>query len=81
MSEIAKHTKADIFLVYRKPTDDQASAEGEPEDNRPRFVIYGDAVTEEHARIRTLVMIDKLVWHYPQNFHALASRLLLDIGS
>ena len=61
MGEVAKHTKADIFLLYRKPADDQASAEGEIEDSRPRFMIFGDASTEEHARIRTLVMIDKLV--------------------
>lgn len=68
MTEIAKHTKADMFLVYRKPTEDTASAEGELEDNRPRFMIFGDASTEEHARIRALVMIDKLVSTSPYYF-------------
>jgi hypothetical protein len=61
MADIARHTKADIFLVYRKPVDDQASVDGELEDNRPRFVIFGDCATEENARIRMLVAIDKLV--------------------
>jgi len=61
MADIARHTKADIFLIYRKPVDDQASVDGELEDNRPRFVIFGDCATEENARIRMLVAIDKLV--------------------
>jgi hypothetical protein len=61
MADIARHTKADIFLLYRKPVDDQASVDGELEDNRPRFVIFGDCATEENARIRMLVAIDKLV--------------------
>jgi hypothetical protein len=32
-----------------------------PNSERLRLVIYGDMLTEEHAKIRMLIMVDQLV--------------------
>jgi hypothetical protein len=65
LDDTASLTKADIFLLKPKPVDDAASINNgsteAPSSERLRLVIYGDMLTEEHAKIRLLIMIDQLV--------------------
>lgn len=64
LDDTAKITKADIFLLKAKPLDDAASINGNSEaanSEKLRLVIYGDMLTEEHAKIRMLIMIDQMV--------------------
>jgi hypothetical protein len=65
LDDTAAFTKADIFLLKPKPVDDAASINNgtaEPANSeRLRLVVYGDMLTEEHAKIRLLIMIDQLV--------------------
>jgi hypothetical protein len=65
LDDTANLTKADIFLLKPKPIDDAASINNgsteAPSSERLRLVIYGDMLTEEHAKIRLLIMIDQLV--------------------
>jgi hypothetical protein len=65
---IAKTTKADIFMLYPKPTDiESASFNGNMEsmDQRLRCAIYADMETMEHAKTRVLIMIDQIVSFCP----------------
>ena len=73
LDETAKITKADIFLLKPKQIDDAASLNGSIEvtgAEKLRLVIFGDMLTEEHAKIRLLILIDSLAcsgiseWHY-----------------
>jgi hypothetical protein len=64
LDDTAAVTKADIFLLKAKPLDDAASINGNPDasnSEKLRLVIYGDMLTEEHAKIRMLIMIDQMV--------------------
>jgi len=65
LDDTANLTKADIFLLKAKPADDAASVNNGSADTtnseKLRLVIYGDMLTEEHAKIRLLIMIDQLV--------------------
>jgi hypothetical protein len=62
---IAKHTKADIFVLMPKTADiESASFNGSLEtglDSRLRCAIYGDLETMEYAKTRILIMIDQIV--------------------
>lgn len=73
MDEIAKVTKADIFLLRPKQVDiESASLSGTLDialDQRLRCTIYGDMETAEHAKTRILIMIDQIV-RVPQRTHA-----------
>ncbi|KAE9968947.1 hypothetical protein BLS_005302 [Venturia inaequalis] len=63
LDDTAGITKADIFLLKAKPLDDSASINGNPDasnNEKLRLVIYGDMLTEEHAKIRMLIMIDQM---------------------
>jgi hypothetical protein len=64
LDDTANFTKADIFLLKPKPIDDAASLNGSIEvtsSEKLRLVVFGDMLTEEHAKIRLLIMIDQLV--------------------
>jgi hypothetical protein len=64
LDETAKITKADIFLLKPKQIDDAASLNGSIEmsgSEKLRLVVFGDMLTEEHAKIRLLILIDTLV--------------------
>ena len=64
LEDTAKITKADIFVLKPKQIDDAASLNGSIEitgTEKLRLVIYGDMLTEEHAKIRLLILIDQLV--------------------
>lgn len=64
LDEIAKVTKADIFLLQPKPIDiESASINGTLHDaeQRLRCAIYGDMESAEHAKTRVLIMIDQIV--------------------
>lgn len=65
LDDTANITKADIFLLKPKPVDDAASINGNADvssSEKLRLVIFGDMLTEEHAKIRLLIMIDQLVY-------------------
>lgn len=60
IDEIAERTKADIFLVDNAERD----GNGSPKPNSKeqiKFVIYGDMLTKETAKVRILIMIDRMV--------------------
>ncbi|KAF1811646.1 hypothetical protein P152DRAFT_449927 [Eremomyces bilateralis CBS 781.70] len=64
LDEVAKQTKADIFLLHPKPIDESASVSGGIEtalDQRLRCHIYGDLENSEHAKLRVLTMIDQIL--------------------
>ena len=65
LDEIAKCTKADVFILQPKQVDvESASFNGSIEstlDQRLRCSIYGDMETAEHAKTRVLIMIDQIV--------------------
>lgn len=64
LDETAKITKADIFLLKPKQIDDAASLNGSIEvtgTEKLRLAVFGDMLTEEHAKIRLLILIDTLV--------------------
>ncbi|KAK8223106.1 hypothetical protein HDK90DRAFT_112373 [Phyllosticta capitalensis] len=64
LDEIAKVTKADIFLLQPKPVDiESASINGTLHDaeQRLRCAIYGDMESAEHAKTRVLIMIDQIL--------------------
>ncbi|EKG14224.1 K-like protein [Macrophomina phaseolina MS6] len=64
LDEIAKVTKADIFLLQPKPIDiESASINGTLHDaeQRLRCAIYGDMESAEHAKTRVLIMIDQIL--------------------
>ncbi|KAF2402013.1 KH domain protein [Trichodelitschia bisporula] len=63
LDDIAQVTQADIFVLKPKLLDDDASINGSitsSNESRLRVVVYGDMLTEEHARIRLLIMVDNL---------------------
>ncbi|KAG8627557.1 hypothetical protein KVT40_005040 [Elsinoe batatas] len=64
MDEIADKTKADIFLLHPKQTDESASVHGNLElstEGKLRVVIYGDMECCDHAKTRLLIMIDQIL--------------------
>jgi hypothetical protein len=64
LDENANITKADIFLLKPKQIDDAASMNGSIEANgseKLRLVIFGDMLTHENAKIRSLILIDTMV--------------------
>jgi hypothetical protein len=63
LDETAKITKADIFLLKPKQIDEAASMTGSIDVGMDKFrlVVYGDMLTEEHAKIRLLILIDQMV--------------------
>ncbi|KAF2136784.1 uncharacterized protein K452DRAFT_279491 [Aplosporella prunicola CBS 121167] len=64
IDEIAKVTKADIFLLQPKPIDiESASINGTLHDTeqRLRCAIYGDVESAEFAKTRILIMIDQIL--------------------
>ncbi|KAF4551933.1 KH domain-containing protein 2 [Elsinoe fawcettii] len=64
MDEIADKTKADIFLLHPKQSDETASLHGNLElstEGKLRVVIYGDMESCDHAKTRLLIMIDQIL--------------------
>ena len=67
MDEIARHTKADLFLLEakskRKDSDaTKFSAQVDKSmDTRLRIQVYGDMESSENAKTRLLIMIDQLL--------------------
>jgi hypothetical protein len=67
LDKVATFTGCDIFLLNAKPADpDNLSANyvngtDQSLDQRWRIVIYGDAESSEHAKMRVLIMIDQIV--------------------
>jgi hypothetical protein len=64
LDDIANVTKADIFLV--DPAE--RSSDGGIVINSKeqlKFIIYGDMLTKENAKIRILIMIDQMVRSLP----------------
>ncbi|EON69243.1 hypothetical protein W97_08503 [Coniosporium apollinis CBS 100218] len=65
LDEVAKLTKADIFLLQPKQVDiETASFNGTFDtnlDQRLRCLIYGDMESAEHAKTRILIMIDQIL--------------------
>lgn len=65
LDEIAKVTKADIFLLKPREVDiESASFNGNLDsslEQRLRCRIYGDMDSAEHAKTRVLIMIDQIV--------------------
>jgi hypothetical protein len=60
VDNVAEATKADIFLV----DDEERNGDGSSKANSKeqlKFVIYGDMLTKENAKIRILVMVDQMV--------------------
>lgn len=74
LDELARCTKADIFLLQPKTVDvEVASFNGSVEtslDQRLRCLIYGDMETAEHAKTRVLIMIDQIVRARPAHTSA-----------
>ena len=65
VEEIAQITRADIFLTITKRVDDDSQGKvvsnvENPEDGDATFHIYGDRLVEENARIRLLILLDRL---------------------
>ena len=62
---VADWTRTDIFLLKPKKVDgDDMHVDGALDnslDHRYRVVIYGDAESSEHAKVRILIMIDQIV--------------------
>lgn len=64
---IAAYTGTDIFLLGPRPTDPEtvgSNFNGSPDtglDQRLRVAVYGDMESAEHAKTRTLIMIDQIV--------------------
>ena len=60
LDEIAKITKADIFLV----DPEEKNEDGTPKTNAKellKLTVYGDMLTKENAKIRILILIDQIV--------------------
>lgn len=64
---VAKWTGTDLFLLNPKSQDPEAPMASygngsDPQfDQRLRILIYGDPESAEHAKTRTLIMIDQIV--------------------
>lgn len=64
---IATFTGTDVFLLGPRPTDPEtvgSNFNGSPDtglDQRLRVAAYGDMESAEHAKTRTLIMIDQIV--------------------
>jgi hypothetical protein len=59
-------------LLKPKPMDDASSLNGSIEatsSEKLRLVVFGDMLTEEHAKIRLLIMIDQLVCQDTKRCH------------
>jgi hypothetical protein len=60
LDDIANLTKADIFLVDPAERNDDGGIVANSKEQL-KFVIYGDMLTKENAKIRILIMIDQMV--------------------
>ena len=60
LDDIANLTKADIFLVDPAERNDDGGVVANSKEQL-KFVIYGDMLTKENAKIRILIMIDQMV--------------------
>lgn len=63
IEEIALISKADIFLGITKKNEQGklVTSVENPEEGEATFFIMGDRLVEENARIRLLILIDKIV--------------------
>jgi hypothetical protein len=61
LDEIHKRTKADIFLVDPEERNEDGSPQATSKEQL-KFIIYGDMLTKENAKIHALVMVDRMVW-------------------
>jgi hypothetical protein len=60
LDDIANVTKADIFLVDPAEKDDDGGIMANSKEQL-KFIVYGDMLTKENAKIRILIMIDRMV--------------------
>jgi hypothetical protein len=63
LDDIANLTKADIFLVDPAERNEDGGIVANSKEQL-KFVIYGDMLTKENAKIRILIMIDQMVRFY-----------------
>ena len=65
---IAQYTGTDIFLLRPKATDSEQTGISYGAENgldqRFRAMIFGDMESVEHAKTRTLMMIDQIASRY-----------------
>jgi KH domain len=65
VDDIARVSRADIFLTITKRVEEDSqgkvvSSVENPEEGDATFHIYGDRLVEENARIRLLILLDRL---------------------
>ena len=67
IDQIAKNTGTDLFLLRPKASDPEtagvsyAGAVENSLEQRFRVMIFGDMESMEHAKTRTLIMVDQIV--------------------
>ncbi|KAF2668201.1 hypothetical protein BT63DRAFT_414230 [Microthyrium microscopicum] len=60
LDQIAKNTKADIFLLDPEERNEDGSSKTASKEPI-KLVIYGDMLTKENAKVHFLIMIDQLL--------------------
>jgi hypothetical protein len=60
LDRIADTTKADIFLLDPEPRNEDGSSKTASKEQL-KFVIYGDMLTKENAKVQVLIMIDQML--------------------